>query len=179
MYDLKDIAASLQYGKPWSQFITRSIFALIILFTACTILLIIVAVIELIELIFVAFVLFILVGLMIVYLVYVKRLKEKITLWMEDAVKLEAVSKAISRYPEYSWNGNYSMKLKVMFEYDNTRYEKISGTPGYKKPHDNSLKAGYSLVFNRYADRKINILYSKKYNQVLILNATKQYSEII
>jgi len=89
------------------------------------------------------------------------KLNKKITLWLEDAIQLRAFTMRLDtislKYKPY--------QLQVNFEFDGKIYQRISA-PG------NIIK-GYHKIFKKYADRYINILYSPKYDEVLILKDTK------
>ena len=85
-----------------------------------------------------------------------KRRLNEISLWVQDVVELKAISKDmtfVSR--EYKPH-----QIQVDFEYKGQKYQKLS-TPG-------NLRTGYHKIFTKYADREIKILYSPKYDEVLI-----------
>jgi hypothetical protein len=89
------------------------------------------------------------------------KLKEKITMWLEDALEVKAYSKKIGEN-ELGFQPK-GTKIQVSF--------KIEGKPYIK---DSTAKVfggweGYIGTFNKYADREIDILYSPRYDEVLIL----------
>ena len=98
-------------------------------------------------------------------LFYVKikndRLANMIKLWLEDAVEVKAYSKKIDE-KRFGFQP-VATKIQVSFTLDNRTY-KIDSTynvfGGYK---------GYVGCFNKYADREVKIMYSPKYNEVMIL----------
>lgn len=79
--------------------------------------------------------------------------------WIQDAVELNATSEGIKK-TYFGFSDIGLRKLKVSFTYANKKCEAYSGT----KPEN-----GYDRVFFRYADRKIQILYSPKFKEVMIL----------
>lgn len=87
--------------------------------------------------------------------------KKQVTIWMQDAVKLEAYSKKIDEcklmfLPK-------GIRIQVAFEMNSTKYVRNSTVK--------TLGGGkaYLASFTKYADRKINVLYSPKYDEVMIL----------
>ena len=94
-----------------------------------------------------------------------KKIKKKVVLWLEDAVKTTAYS---SKIDEWSIGFYPSViKICVKFSLNGLTYSReSSGTNVGGKP-------GYLGVFKRYADKEISILYSPKYDEVLILKATE------
>ncbi len=98
-------------------------------------------------------------------LIYIKikndRLKNKIKLWLDDAVTLKAYSQKIDEHklgiqPK-------ATKIQVTFTFDNNHYKRQST---YK------VFGGYEGCvgcFNKYADKEVDILYSPKYDEVMIL----------
>lgn len=96
------------------------------------------------------------------------RLCAKVKLWIEDAVECWADSITLdSQVPP--WIGNRRVfKIQVKFIYQGKKLIKNSGN-AKKKGIYNTLYDGYDSVFKKYTNRKIKILYSPKYDQVLIL----------
>lgn len=90
-----------------------------------------------------------------------KKIKRKVVIWLEDAKELKAYSKKIDEHrlgmqPK-------STKIQIDFTLNNNRY-KIESTYKVFGGYEGSVSC-----FNKYADRDVNILYSPKYNEVLIL----------
>lgn len=89
--------------------------------------------------------------------------KKRILLWLKDVVEIETYSKKIDSY----WNPASvisHIKIQVDFKFNEkiiskTSAGKVIGITG----------EGYHKIWAKYADRKINILYSPKYDEVLIL----------
>ncbi len=92
-----------------------------------------------------------------------KRIKSKIDLWLADAVELEAFCTFSNDYVRH-FNG--SIKIVVEFDYEGISMNRVSGKHQYTT--FGSSEDGYSRFFRRYVDKKIKILYSPKYNQVMI-----------
>lgn len=102
-----------------------------------------------------------------VYAVYISifvknnKLRKKIILWLEDAIETKAYSKNIGEnrlgfQPK-------ATKIEVKFKVNNKIYTRESTAKVF------GGWEGYQGVFTKYADREINILYSEKYDEVLIL----------
>lgn len=90
-----------------------------------------------------------------------KWIKKQVTIWMKDSVKLEACSKKIDEcnlmfLPK-------GIRIQVAFEMNGTKYVRNSTVKTF-----GGGKA-YLTSFTKYADRKINVLYSPKYDEVMIL----------
>ena len=87
-----------------------------------------------------------------------KKLKKNILIWIEDAVELIAYSENIGNIMHIP----PQTKIRVTFYFDGKPYSKVSKGGDW-------LTYGHHKIFTRYANREINILYSPKYDQVLIL----------
>lgn len=91
-----------------------------------------------------------------------KKLKNEIKLWINDVIEVTAYSKTID-----VWQPVFYMpkerKIEVRFHLDKMLYTRISTGKAV------GGKKGYARFYNKYADRKIRILYSPKYDKVLIL----------
>jgi len=86
-----------------------------------------------------------------------KKLEKKVVLWLEDAIRLRALTMRLDKVSlAYK-----PFQIQVNFEFDGRMYQRVSA-PG------NVIK-GYHKIFSRYGDREINILYSPKYDEVLII----------
>ncbi len=94
-----------------------------------------------------------------------EKIRNQVNLWLEDAVQVEAIAKRIdTKY----WIGLPLIKLQVEFNlygihYIRTTESELRGKLDLGRP------LGYFAHLTKYADRKINILYSPKYDQVMIL----------
>ena len=93
-----------------------------------------------------------------IWLIKNNLLKRKMRIWMEDAVELYAYSEEISRF----WMPMHptATKIRVKFQWEGRNYVRTSG---------NGKRKAYQKVFTKYANRYIRILYSPKYDQIMIL----------
>lgn len=115
-------------------------------------------------------------GAVVALVVVNEKNRAKILLWLEDAVPLQARSTVVQR--------NLMMlcvpmvKIQVEFEYDGRLHRFVSGknpprgTAGYT-PQLGNYNDGVDVVWLKYANRTINILYSPKYKQVMVLRKEK------
>lgn len=95
-----------------------------------------------------------------------KRIKE----CLKDAVRLKAFARAISTSMTHTLVFRQrTTKLAVSFEYNNKTVVMESG----KKDVPCSIVNGYSSLFNKYANKELTILYSPRYNEVIILKESK------
>ena len=84
------------------------------------------------------------------------RLNQKIKLWLQDAVRLEAkCSELGARGGAYAGAG---IEITVSFCYDGNQ----------------RTASGFGLVYKNYAGRVVDILYSPKYDQVMMLRLPKK-----
>ena len=93
---------------------------------------------------------------------------KSVSLWLDDAVVLEANSKKIEqgvtiRFPMIAMR---TSAIEVSFVYNRVRYVKRSGYG------DKLLSLP---IYNKFTDRRIQIAYSKKYDKVMLLNLAKDF----
>lgn len=102
-------------------------------------------------------------------LVYVeiknRKLQSKIKLWLEDAVEIRAYSKKIGENrlgikPK-------ATKIQIRFSLNKKHYSRESTYQVF------GGEKGYVGCFNKFADKEVNILYSLKYDEVMILKDKK------
>ena len=118
-------------------------------------------------------ILFVVLLLIVLILVLIKNQKTKklVIMWVQDAVLLKAYTKKLDSFntelpflilPEQTL-------LEVHFVYSDKKQSQISkgAMIGGKK------QKGHHKIFSKYADKEIDILYSPKYDQVLILKAKR------
>ena len=111
------------------------------------------------------------VGWVVVSLLFILRDNKILKIYkqcLNDAVELEAESTITDRAYE-SIRTFLKVRISVKFYYKNKKIIKKSGTLGYAQIFDGSKRAGYNIIFNKYGDRYIKILYSEKYDHVFIL----------
>ena len=90
-----------------------------------------------------------------------KQNKKHLKMWMQDAIKVEAYSKKCG---EYKWI--FLLKgiiIQVVFQVNGEKIVQNSTVKTF------TGRVAYLASFIKYADRKINVLYSPKYNEVMIL----------
>lgn len=89
------------------------------------------------------------------------KLKKRVSLWLDDAVETKAYSKQTGEQKlPFLPKG---ITIQVKFEIEGKKYVRDSGIKVF------GGGKGYLATFKKYADREINILYSPKYDEVLIL----------
>lgn len=89
------------------------------------------------------------------------RLKQKIIVWLEDAIEIKAYSKKIGEnrlgfQPK-------ATKIQIVFKFADQTYVRDSAGKVF------GGWQGYLGTYTKYADREIRILYSPKYDEILIL----------
>jgi len=89
-----------------------------------------------------------------------KRRKD-ILLWLDDAIEVKAYSKTIGEFKPTFEIG--SVRIQVIFKVNGTKYIRES------KGKRMGVPEGFHQIWCQYADREINLLYSPKYDQVMIL----------
>lgn len=168
---IKDVDASLSYGKIYSGRIWNIV---VVLLAILGIIAVVVASIGLIDaqsdktLLFSAimgyvtgggsFLAALLIGL------YISRGRRKVKLFLQDAVLLNARAEALGtqfevRYPAIIMP---AVAIRVKFRYHDRTIVKDSTYKGSRF---------HLVVFRKYADRKIKIAYSPKYDEVLLLKS--------
>lgn len=103
--------------------------------------------------------------ILLVYILCIVRnekLKQKISLWLENSVQVKAYSRSIGSVrlgiqPK-------QVKIQVDFMIDGKQYSRVSAGKMLGGGPE-----GYHKIWAYYADREIDILYSEKYDEVLIL----------
>ena len=104
---------------------------------------------------------FAILGLPLYIIIKDKRNKKQVKIWMQDAVKLEAYCKKLDEYKlMFLLNG---IRIQVSFEINGIKYVRNSTGKTF------AGGKAYLATFIKYADREINILYSPKYDEVMIL----------
>lgn len=94
-----------------------------------------------------------------------EKIRKDVYLWLEDAVELNAYSKNIgTKY----WLGIPSIRLQVEFDLNGVHYVRSTDNE-VRGALDKGRPVGYFAHITKYADRKIKILYSPKYDQVMVL----------
>lgn len=163
---LKKISASLEFGAIYSGFFLGFLYAMLFLGIITSCLILAIAILEDIRLLICFFVLFIISLCFIIVIIINHNNCKKIKKWAEDSVRLTAYSSSLDNAMVFSgFIPLRAKKISVKFKYDGRTIIKESGRTG---AHISSLN-GYSALLKKYADREIDILYSPKYDQVMIL----------
>lgn len=100
-------------------------------------------------------------SILVLLIIENNKLRKKITLWIEDAIELKAYSKNIGEnrlgiQPK-------AVKIQVRFKIQDQTFTRESTAKVF------GGQKGYLGIYKKYSDREINILYSPKYDEVLIL----------
>lgn len=94
-----------------------------------------------------------------------ERLRFKIFIWLEDAIELTAYAKCIgTKY----WIGIPLIKLQIEFNINGIKYVRTSEEEK-RGLIDKGRPIGYFSGISEFANKEIRILYSQKYDQVMIL----------
>lgn len=102
--------------------------------------------------------------LLLVFIIKNEKKRKQVELWIEDSIEIEATSNSIGVKRQL---GLFDcVKIQVNFEIDGICYSRESDSNIYKKKN---FEGGYYYLWSKYADRKVKILYSPKYDQVMIL----------
>lgn len=96
--------------------------------------------------------------IIIIYIIYYyKKLYKNISLWLNDAVKTKAF---VRRMDEISLNYK-PFQVEFSFEIEGKEYKRLSTHGG--------LIVGLNKRYIKYHNKTVNILYSPKYDQVMML----------
>ncbi len=106
-------------------------------------------------------ILFISYGIVLIYLLHKNRtLAKEISKWLEDAQEATAVSRLVGEH--YMGMQPKVGKIEITFWLDGKRYVRESTAKGW------GGQKGYMACFRKYAERNVRILYSAKYDKVMI-----------
>lgn len=160
------IAMSLEYGRIYSRATIKFFYIFGIFSILTSVLFIAFAIIE--TLYWLLYALFLSLPLLVVSICVIARdrnLWKKIDLWLDDTIELIALSTEFDR-EEVRYMP--AIKIKLKFKYNNKVIEKYSGQMGCKGSYFDK-GSGYDGRYAPFVDREIKILYSPKYDQVLLL----------
>lgn len=94
-----------------------------------------------------------------------EKIRKKVVVWIQDAIEISAYAKNIgTKY----WIGVPLVKLQVEFELDGIKQVRTSEKEK-RGVLDLGRPVGYFSGITKFIDKKIDILYSPKYDQVMIL----------
>ncbi len=94
-----------------------------------------------------------------------EKIRKEILLWVEDAIELNAYSKSLG---VKSWFGISLNKLQIEFVIDGIHYVRTTENE-CRGVLDRGRPVGFFSGLSKYVDKKVKILYSPKYDQVMIL----------
>lgn len=168
------IKATLTYGRKWSRGMILFLCIGIFLSVAMIPLIILCAVLSSEYAVLICLDLPLIVIPSFSYVLALDRKENKeIQEWRKDAVILPAQAIEADRFKN-SVNHIVRLKISVKFYYEG---RKIIQESGDKNPRKESIfysKPGYDAVFRKYINRPIEILYSPKYDEVMLLKIRKQ-----
>ena len=165
---VQDIDASLKYGQVFSGKIWGSAVILLSIASACIGIVVIIIPITSIEyrsdIIFIvcgSFLFIFLVLSTVIIQMFFNKGKKKAALWLKDAVILDAQAKSLGQTLHVrNLIIRTATAIEVSFEYDDKQCVRQSA---YKD------KPLYLAVYTKYADKKILIAYSPKYDEVMLI----------
>ncbi len=99
-----------------------------------------------------------------IFMEYIVRAKKAIALWKEDAVELEGYC-IRAKNSKVKING--AIQISITFKYGEKNITRISGYREGKE--DFNCNIGYAKWFKRYDNKYVKILYSPRYDEVMIL----------
>lgn len=94
-----------------------------------------------------------------------ERNRKEILLWLKDAVKLKAFSKKVGEFKASILFP--TVKIQVDFEFDGIYHSCES-----KGKQIGGMKEGYHRIWTQFIDKPIEILYSPKYDEVMLLKSS-------
>lgn len=165
---MKKIIASLSYGRVFSAFL----FTVVILGGVLSLVAIALSIFMAIDegnnfILIILFLPVLVLGCCVYILIYQIKLRSKIKEWTKDAIELKARSKIVDSIIDGAVFKKY--KIKVSFQYNGRVIVKESGIGKNGTIIWGSLSSGYDIRYRKYSDREIWILYSPKYDEVLLL----------
>ena len=91
--------------------------------------------------------------------------RNEIKLWLEDAVELKAYSRKIDAFSTLLSQEQY--KIQIEFEYGGKSFCCVSRGKIFKNSEE--ARDGYHAEWRDYLDKEVSILYSPKYEEVMVL----------
>lgn len=101
--------------------------------------------------------------LLLIFILKNERKRREVNLWLKDAIEVEAYSKSIGKKQLGIFE---CVRIQVDFYINGIHYSRVSDSNIYK---EKSFEGGYYYLWSKYSNRKIRILYSPKYDQVMVL----------
>ncbi len=161
--DISLTLGQLIYGRKWWWII--ALFALASMLPVCTLIMLFTPINFTVEIIFCLVggnIISLCILIFAVYLV-VKDfiIKSKVKMWLNDAVVLKAYSIKTSEYKSFLFPS--ACTIDVKFSFNGINRIKSSSVKTF------GGKISYLTTFEKYADREIDIAYSAKFDEVLII----------
>jgi len=107
-------------------------------------------------------------ALSILYVIIIRhyrKLYKEIEIWLPSTVHLKAQSVIKDFFfQRIGFIKRKYVKIEITFQYNGKTINRESSVKAF-----GGREGGYDIVFSKYADREIDILYSPEYDQVLIL----------
>lgn len=162
------VEATLRYGRNMPKYVVNLCIISIVLGCVMIILSIVCAIIYLeIDLLFVLFFPIIEIICIASLLKYMIIVKKEIALWIEDAYLLDGYCKRTAGSIE-KLDG--AINISITFEYNGVKMTKMSGSNSHNY---NYVKDGYAKWFRKYENKRLKILYSPKYDEVMIIQVSE------
>ncbi len=167
---IKKIATTLEFGAVYAGAFLVFLYSALIMAIVATCLMLLLSVTKDSQL-YIAFAIcgIISICFLLVILINHKNCK-KVKEWLKDSIPLKAYCKTLDE--SITFSGFLPLKSKKVIITFTFNGQTISKESGKKNQSQFSLN-GYSVLIKKYADRKIDILYSPKYDQVMILKDKK------
>ena len=94
------------------------------------------------------------------------KLKKKIILWLDDAIELNAQTTVLDSFRTL---GQPVAETKLLVEFYIDNYRKICTSEDKSRKDHWYRRNGFYKILSKYANKSIKIMYSPKYDQVIIL----------
>ena len=168
---IKKIATTLEFGAIYTGFFLGFLYCIFLMAIALTCFMLVLSITKDSQL-FLAFSICVIITICLSLVIYINHKNcKKVKEWLKDSIKLKAYCKTLDKSTTFS--GVLPLKttkVLVSFSYNEQTITKESGN----KEKGNFSLTGYSVLLKKYADREIDILYSPKYDQIMILKDKKR-----
>lgn len=105
--------------------------------------------------------------LICIFLVFSKR-KKKILIWLEDAIEGEGITRTVDKRKWMIFSS--LIKMKIEFTVNGVKYERYTGDKKVSPYWNYQANDGYYSGIEKFADKQVKIIYSPKYDEVMLLN---------
>lgn len=107
--------------------------------------------------------------ILLVFLVQTERTNKEVLLWLDDAIECGAHSYIYSTSTVNAVTDSKIYRIKINFKIDGKHYSYLSRDYQW----GSFLPNGYSSFWKKYIDKSMKILYSPKYEEIMILKEPK------